>query len=82
MYYNRIDEWLTTAPGTPRYTELAHKIFDWVIDQVYYIGIIGKVKWPVVVNKNLRNIAIEGQPYIWASLYMVPYLPEQWYFEK
>ncbi len=82
LYYNRIDEWLTTAPGTPRYTELAHKIFDWVIDQVYYIGIIGTVKWPVVVNKNLRNIAIEGQPYIWASLYMVPYLPEQWYFEK
>jgi len=82
QWYKWIDEWLTYPPGTPKYIELAQKIFDWYAENLWEIGLVGMAKRPVILNKNLKNARLEGGLLGWDTDYQESYLPVQWYFEK
>jgi len=82
QWYRWIDEWLTYAPGTPKYMEFAELIFDWYSENLWEIGTVGMAPRPVLLSKNIRNARLEGGYFGWDSGYHGPYLPVQWYFEK
>jgi len=82
QWYEWIDEWLTHAPGTPKYIEFAQKIFDWYAENLWEMGLVGMAKKPVILNKKLKNAQLEGGLLGWDTAYQSSYLMEQWYFEK
>ncbi len=83
-FYGWIDEWLTTAPGSKKYMELAEKMFDWYADKIWMIGIVGNSPFPVMVSKKLGNTApMKDLPlWGWYTDFNVTFLPEQWFFKE
>jgi len=74
-------DWKRCIPGTPRYMELAEKIWDWWAKNLWVIGTVGLVP-RIAVLKDLRNAPIQGMPWGWDNQCLVPYLMEQWYLER
>ncbi|MGQ9629453.1 MAG: ABC transporter substrate-binding protein [bacterium] len=81
-YFGWLKEWAYTVPGTPRYVELARRLYGWHADRVYIIGAVGLVPRPIIVKNELRNVPMEGGIYGWDNHWIRSYLPEQWYLEK
>ena len=81
-WFQGMDEFVVLPQGTPEYIELGQELFDWFIDQVYLIGTVADIQQPMVVNKDLRNVPLDGGVYTWDSLYVYSYLPEVWFFEN
>jgi len=75
-------DWKECAPGTPRYMELAEKIFDWWAEKLWSVSCIGFAPMPVILKNNLENAPIEGMPWGDDVRCMTPYIVEQWYFKK
>ena len=81
-WFEGMDEFVVLPQGSPEYIELGQELFDWFIDQVHLIGTVTDVRQPMVLNKDLRNVALDGGVYTWDSLYVYSYLPEVWFFEE
>ena len=81
-WFQGMDEFVVLPQGTPEYIELGQELFDWFIDQVHLIGTVTDIQQPMVVNKDLRNVPLDGGVYTWDSLYVYSYLPEVWFFEN
>ena len=81
-WFEGTDKFVVLPQGSPEYIELGQELFDWFIDQVNLIGTVTDIRQPIVLNKDLRNVALDQGVYTWDSLYVYSYLPEVWFFEN
>ena len=81
-WFEGTDKFVVLPQGSPEYIELGQELFDWFIDQVHLIGTVTDIRQPIVLNKDLRNVGLDGGVYTWDSLYVYSYLPEVWFFDN
>ena len=81
-WFEGTDKFVVLPQGSPEYIELGQELFDWFTDQVNLIGTVTDIRQPLVLNKDLRNVALDQGVYTWDSLYVYSYLPEVWFFEN
>ena len=81
-WFEGTDKFVVLPQGSPEYIELGQELFDWFIDQVNLIGTVTDIRQPIVLNKDLRNVALDQGVYTWDSLYVYSYLPEVWFFDN
>ncbi len=78
--YRVIDEWSTTVAGTDRHIELGKEIWRINIENLFVIGAVGLVPYPVIITNSLGNTMPDES--LWSPSYQqwVPYMAEQWFF--
>ncbi len=78
--YALIDEWTLTIPGTERYVELGKEIWRINIENLFMIGAVGLVPYPVIISNSLGNTMPDES--LWSPSFQqwVPYMAEQWFF--
>jgi len=59
-----------------------HRMLSINAEQVYTIGTVNGVKQPVVVNKYLKNVPVQGIYDISVSAYFGVYQPDTFWFSK
>ena len=75
------DAWFKTAAGTPEYTALGQKVYDFVSAELFAIGTVGMSPWVVVYNKDLRNTP-PGPTWSSDVDFWGAYMPAQFYFDR
>jgi len=60
--------------------EWAHKLLQSQAENIWTLGVIGMAPHPVIVRKNLRNVAEKGM-WNWDSQWAYPYFPCHWFFK-
>lgn len=75
------DAWFMTEKGTPEYTELGQKVYDFVSNELFAIGTVGMSPWVIIYNEDLRNTPPDPA---WSSDidFWGGYMPEQFYFDR
>ncbi len=75
------ESWLGAA-GAEERARIWHEMLGIWADEVYSIGLIAGVRQPIVVNKRLRNVPIEGT-YNWdPGAHFGIYRPDGFWFEQ
>ena len=79
--YATVDEWTTTVPGSDKYLELGKKIWTIYVENLFVIGAVGIVPYPVTISNTLGNTMPDDS--LWSPSYQqwVPYEGEQWFFK-
>jgi len=70
------------AVSVEKQTEIWDQMLSIFTDQVYTIGIVSSTKQPIVVNKNLRNVPMDGIYAFEPTAYFGQYLPDTFWFDN
>lgn len=79
--YETRDKWLLTEIGSKEYIDLGKKLINSYIENLYVIGTVGLLPYPVNISKKLRNIPGDNGLWFPGWLQWQPYPMEQWYFD-
>jgi len=77
-------EWEQTMFGTPEYMAAAEKVHDMIADNLWVIGLVGEVPWPILVKNKLENVFTGKEEKIWigaSNWYLLPQRAEQWFWK-
>jgi len=83
--YKLTEDWKKTIPGSTEYIKLGKEIVSTFVRNLYVIGTVGIVPYPVIISNRLVNTPSKpGEDAIWlpAWLQWQPYLQEQWFFKE
>jgi peptide/nickel transport system substrate-binding protein len=76
--------WEETPFGSQEYMAAAEKVHDLIADNLWVIGLIGEVPWPILVKNNLENVFTGEEEHIWigaSNWYLLPQRAEQWFWK-
>jgi len=76
-----IDEVISLRPGTEEWITLKQKIWDFRVNQLWVIGIVGQAPIFHLVKNYVRNVAEEGL-FGWSTAMDIAYQPQQWFIKK
>ncbi|MFW6007591.1 MAG: ABC transporter substrate-binding protein [Halanaerobiales bacterium] len=79
-YYGWWEE-MQTEPDLNKRIELGKKILRSQAENLYVIGTVGKVPWPILINDNLKNVPEKGI-WAWDTLWTSSRNPGSFYFEN
>ncbi len=74
-------EVMQTSLSDEEVVAAGNELMDIYIDNLYSIGTVGLVEWPVLVNEDLRNVPETGL-LAWDWVYLSRYRPEQFYLRQ
>jgi len=83
--YKLVEDWKMTIPGSTEYIKLGKEIVSTFVRNLYVIGAVGLVPYPVIISKKLDNTPSKpGEDAIWLPGWQQwqPYLMEQWFFKE
>lgn len=76
--YELADE-LSREIDPDRRLEIGTEMWQMQADHLFHIGTVGMAPYPIIVNKDLRNIPEEA---LWSSLWLHRYNPEHFFFDR
>ena len=79
--YETVEKWTQTVPGSDEYLKLGKEAYKINVENLFVVGSVGLVPYPVVITNKLGNTMPDGS--LWSPSYQqwVPYEAEQWYFK-
>jgi peptide/nickel transport system substrate-binding protein len=78
-------EWEQSLFGSPEYMAAAEKVHDMIADNLWVIGLVGQVPWPILVKNKLENVFTGEEEHIWigaSNWYLLPQRAEQWFWTE
>ena len=76
--------WEQTTFGSDEYMKAAEKVHDLIAENLWVIGLVGEVPWPILVKNKLENVFTGQEEHIWigaSNWYLLPQRAEQWFWK-
>ena len=72
---------MLVEPDKTKRIELGKKILNEQAENLWCIGTVGKVPYPIIINENLGNFPEDGIG-VWDTVWTMSRDPEQFFFEN
>ncbi len=79
--FEAVGQWQIELPGSEEYLRLGKEILTINLENLYYIGTVGLVPTPVVVDNRIGNVLKSEGTWTVTYGFFKPHMPEQWYFK-